>query len=198
MNRIEGDLLNLKTDLSVQIADGLKQLVGFNAEVELEKNFKTNIEEELSKANIHRYLFLAFFVVSVIGIPAFLGSTFLMNIFTSLPYVELSLLRGGVTFSFAVLSYFFFTQYKLYQLISLRYSHLHGFLGGGATFINQLIGGDNSSRDDVNKRMAELFMELEMVNGQVKEAQHPVEMTIDKALEVAEKVGKISDKFTKG
>lgn len=195
LQRIESDLLNLKTDVSVQIEEGLNKLVGFNAEMGLEKNFKTNIEIELKKSNRHRIIFLIFFVISVLAIPIFLASTFIADVFKSLPYSELILLRVGITISAAVLSYFFFSQYKLYQLISLRYSHLFGFLGGGATFINQLIDGQGNSRDDINKRMAELFMELEMVNGQVKDSQHPIEMTIDKAIEVTEKLSKISDKF---
>lgn len=195
LQRIESDLLSLKTDVSLQIEDGLKKLVGFNAEMGLEKNFKTNIETELKKSNKHRLMFLVAFVVSVLAIPSFLASTFIMEAFNKLIYVELILLRVGVTLSLAVLSYFFFTQYKLYQLISLRYSHLFGFLGGGATFINQLIDGQGESREDINKRMAELFMELEMVNGQVKDSQHPMEMTIDKVIEITEKISKISDKF---
>jgi hypothetical protein len=195
LQRIETDLLNLKTDVAVQIEEGLNKLVGFNAEMGLEKNFKTNIENELRKSNKHRIIFLVLFVISVLSIPTFLASTFIMEVFKSLPYSELILLRVGITISAAVLSYFFFSQYKLYQLISLRYSHLFGFLGGGATFINQLIDGQGASRDDINKRMAELFMELEMVNGQVKDNQHPIEMTIDKAIEVTEKLSKITDRF---
>ncbi|TOF43932.1 hypothetical protein CGJ22_24735 [Vibrio parahaemolyticus] len=72
---------------------------------------------------------------------------------------------------------------------------MFGFLGGGATFINQLIDGQGESREDINKRMAELFMELEMVNGQVKDSQHPMEVTVDKVIEITEKISKISDKF---
>ncbi len=195
LQRIESDLLNLKADVSVQIEEGLNKLVGFNAEMGLEKNFKTNIETELKKSNRHRIIFLCFFVISILTIPTFLASTFIADVFQSLPYSELILLRIGITISAAVLSYFFFSQYKLYQLISLRYSHLFGFLGGGATFINQLIDGQGNSRDDINRRMAELFMELEMVSGQVKDSQHPLEMTINKAIEVTENLSKISDKF---
>lgn len=195
ISKIESDFINLKNEVSLQINEGINKLVGLNAELGLEKNFKTNIESDLKKSNIHRYSFLAGFVLSVLIIPIFLACTFILDSFMSLEYIELLLLRFGVTLSLAVLSYFCFSQYKLYQLISLRYSHLFGFLGGGATFINQLIGGDNDSKDIVNKRMAELFMELEMLNGQVKENQHPVEMTIDKAIEVVEKFSEISSKL---
>jgi len=193
--RIETDILNLKNDVSVQIEKGINQLVGLNAEMGLEKNFRTNLDKDLTKSNIHRYVFLVLFVLSVSFIPLFLGSTFFVDKIKDLSYIELTTLRLGVMFSLAVLSYFFFTQYKLYQLMSLRYSHLSGFLGGGATFINQLIDGDSASKDDVNKKMAELFMELEMLNGQVRENKHPVEMSIDKAIEVVDKFSKISSKL---
>ncbi len=195
INKIEGDFINLKNEVSLQIDEGINKLVGLNAELGLEKNFKTNIESDLKKANNHRYAFLFGFIVSVVFIPAFLAVTFISEKLQNLEYIELLLLRFGVTLSLAVLSYFFFSQYKLYQLISLRYSHLFGFLGGGATFINQLIDGDSDSKDLVNKRMAELFMELEMLNGQVQDNQHPIEMTIDKAIEVVEKFSEVSSKL---
>jgi len=195
LTHIETDILSLKTDVLVKVEEGINQLIGLNAEMGLEKNFRANLEKDLKKSNIHRYVFLIFFVLSVSLVPTFLASTFIMDAIKTLPYAEITTLRVGVTLSLAVLSYFFFTQYKLYQLISLRYSHLYGFLGGGATFINQLIGGDSASKEDVNKKMADLFMELEMVSGQVKNNQHPVEITIDKALEVVDKLSKVTDKF---
>lgn len=195
LNNIQSDFINLKNEVSLQIDEGINKLVGLEAELGLEKNFKTNIENDLKKSNNHRYAFLAGFIFSVLIIPIFLVSTFIFEVFKNLEYMELLLLRFGITLSLAVLSYFCFNQYKLYQLISLRYSHLYGFLGGGATFINQLIGGEDESKNVVNKRMAELFMELEMLNGQVKKTQHPIEMTIDKAIEVVEKVSKVSKQF---
>jgi len=195
MSRIESDIINLKTAISVQIEEGIKQLVGLNAELGLEKNFKANIEKDLEKANYHRYGFLGAFILTVVCIPIFLASTFFSESISELAYIEIVTLRVGVTISLAILSYFFFSQYKIYQLISLRYSHLFGFLGGGATFINQLIGGDAKSKEDVNKKMAELFLELEMLNNQVKSSSHPVEMTMDKAIEAVEKLSKVSGKF---
>lgn len=198
LKTIENDILNLKADISVQIEEGIKDLVGLKAEMGLQRNFQSNIETELKKSTIYRNGFLVFFVLSIVSIPSFLASTFILTQFKALPYAELMFLRAGVTISAAVLSYFFYSQYRLYQLICLRYSHLHGFLGGGATFINQIIGSEDDTKSDINRKMAELFMELDDVFGLVKRNQHPVEMSLDKAGEVIDKVGDLTSKVSNG
>ena len=197
LKRVEEDILKLKADLSVEIKKGINDLVGLKAELGLQKNFKENIDSELSSATFSRRVFLFLFILSVVVIPIFLGSTFLVKNIIELPYRELIFLRASVTVSAAVLSYFFYTQYKLYQLISLRYSHLNGFLGGGATFINQIIGTEDNSRTDVNRRMADLFMEQKDVFGLVKANQHPIELSLDKVSEIVEKIRELGGKISR-
>lgn len=198
ITKIQDDILHLKADIAVQVERGINDLIGLKEELGLEKNFQENIETELDKSKIYRNGFLFLFISSVMAIPMFLLSTFLYEPFKALQYNEVIFLRIGITMSSAILSYFLYTQYKLYQVISLRYSHLHGFLGGGATFINQLIDSEDNVKMEINRKMAELFMDLEVVFGEVEKQQHPIEMTLDKAVEVADKVGNIASKIQKG
>ncbi|BCO09336.1 hypothetical protein GF1_17120 [Desulfolithobacter dissulfuricans] len=191
LHNIESDILRLKTEISSQVEKGIKNVLDLKAELGLQKNFQGNIEEELKKSVRHRNWFMAGFIISLMFIPFFVFSTFAMEYFKQYGEIERYVLRFGVAISVGFLSYFFYGQYRLYQLISLRYSHLHGFLGGGATFISQIIGTeDQELKKEINKKLAELFMELEDVFGLVKKNAHPADVSLDN-------VGNLLEQFTK-
>jgi len=124
------------------------------------------------------------FIIAVISIPLFFILTVKLSTFTSFTADDLIYIRGGVTIALAVLSYFFFCQYRLQQLISLRYSHLYGFLGGGATYIGQIAGNDDEIKKQINTKLAYLFMELDDVFGLVKKNEHPAEKSLEKFSEI--------------
>jgi len=198
IQHIEKDILDLKTTISSEIEKGINDLIGLKAEWGLQKNFKENIDTELETAMKFRFRFMAGFMATLLFIPPFVLSTYHFEMFKNIGTIELYVLRVGITISLGLFSYFLYSQYKLYQIICLRYSHLQGFLGGGATFISQIIGSENSElKQDINKKLAELFMELEHVFGFAKKSSHPVEISIEKTGELLDKIAKITN-TTKG
>lgn len=194
LHNIESDILSLKADIASQIDEGINNVLGLKAELGLEKNFGQNISTELVASEKYRNRFMTGFIAAILAIPAFLFSSFYFEFFKSLNEIEVYSLRVGASISLGFLSYFCYSQYKLYQIICLRYSHLSGFLGGGATFISQLIGSeDNEVKRDINKKLAELFMELEEVFGLVKKNNHPAEISLDKVGKLLEQVTKLTN-----
>ena len=199
MHNIENDILSLKADIASQIDEGINNVLGLKAELGLEKNFGQNISTELGASEKYRNRFMAGFIASILAIPLFLLSSFFFEFFKNLNDIEVYSLRAGASISLGFLSYFCYSQYKLYQLICLRYSHLSGFLGGGATFISQLIGSeDNDVKRDINKKLAELFMELEDIFGLVKKNNHPAEISLDKVGKLLEQVTKLTNSSKQG
>lgn len=184
IKNIENDFLSLKASISSQIETGINNVIGLKAEIGLQKNFKENIEAELKNSDRNKLVFLGLFVIAVFAIPSFFLSTVKLDIFKDLKDLDLIFLRSGVTVTLTVLSYFFFSQYRLQQLISLRYSHLYGFLGGGATYIGQIAGNDEDIKKEINKKLAYLFMELDDVFGLVKKNGHPAEKSLEKVGEI--------------
>ena len=194
LHNIESDILSLKADIASQIDEGINNVLGLKAELGLEKNFGQNISTELTASEKYRNRFMTGFITAILAIPAFLFSSFYFEFFQSLDEIEVYSLRVGASISLGFLSYFCYSQYKLYQIICLRYSHLSGFLGGGATFISQLIGSeDNDVKRDINKKLAELFMELDEVFGLVKKNNHPAEISLDKVGKLLEQVTKLTN-----
>ena len=184
LKKIENDILNLKSDINSNLEKGINDLVGLKGELGLQKNFKENIEKELLASKLGKYVFLSLFIIAVSSIPVFIWITKETMIFKDFKDIDLMYLRIGATISLGVLSYFFFSQYRLQQLIGLRYTHLYGFLGGGATYIGQLAGNDEEVKRAINKKLAYLFIELDDISGLVKKSNHPAETTLEKVSEL--------------
>lgn len=194
LQHVERDVLDMKANISSEIERGINDLIGLKAELGLQKNFKDNIDSELTTAMTFRFRFMASFMSTLLLLPIFLLSSYYFDMLKSIDTTELYILRSAITISLGLFSYFLYSQYKLYQIICLRYSHLQGFLGGGATFISQIIGSENSElKQDINKKLAELFMELEHVFGFAKKSSHPVEISIEKTGELLDKIAKITN-----
>lgn len=198
LQNIERDILSLKATILSEFERGINNLIGLKAELGLQKNFKDNIDTELVAAKKLRRNFFLSFILVILSIPFTVISTYYIELFKNIGSTELHILRIGLTISFTFLSYFLYSQYKLYQIICLRYTHLQGFLGGGATFISQLIGSENSElKQDINKKLAELFMEIELVFGLAKKSSHPTEVSIEKAGEILDKIATITGNVKK-
>ena len=56
----------------------------------------------------------------------------------------------GAISSLGILSYVLFQQFRLHQILHLKYTHLNNFLGGGATYINQLVSQDGELKKDTS------------------------------------------------
>jgi len=199
LRNIESDILELKADISTQVEKGINDVLGLKAELGLQKNFQENIDDELRRSTKFRNIFLWSFIIGMLSIPAFLFFSYTNHFLSDYTTLEKYTLRFAYTISVGFLSYFFFGQYRLYQLITLRYSHLNGFLGGGATFISQIIGTEDSEvKKEINKRLAELFMELEEVFGLVKKNNHPADISLEKAGKLIEQLTELTGTINKG
>lgn len=181
LKSIETDFISLKAEVSSEVKKGIGDVLDLKAELGLEKNYQTKIEAELKSSKLWRNTYIGLFVASLLLGPLILFATFFSSNFSGLSEYEKWFLRVAVTVTFVALTYFFFNQYRLYQLISLRYSHMNGFLGGGATFISQIIGSeDRDLKTQMNQKIAGLFMDLDDIYGLVRKDGHPMEKTADR------------------
>lgn len=180
LTNIESDLLDLKNDVLTKVDSGIKSVLDLKAELGLEKNFSEKISGEIESSNKLKNRFMKAFIITALLIPVFLICTYLIDSISGLEKVELYFLRFGLSISLGVIALFSYSQYRLYQLVNLRYSHLHGFLGGGATFISQIIGTDQPElKNEINKKLAVLFMELEDIFSLASKTKHPSEKLVE-------------------
>ena len=181
LESIESDFISMKTEMLAEIRTGISEVLGLKAELGLEQNYQQKIDSELTKSIWWRNLYVVLFVVFLLLGPVVLFFTFFSNQVTALTEYEKWFIRIALGITLVALTYFFFNQYRLYQLISLRYSHMNGFLGGGATFVSQIIGSeDRALKAQMNREMASLFMDLNDIYGLVRKDNHPMDKTADR------------------
>lgn len=179
----------LSTTVREDISKGIQDLIGLKSELGLAKQFGEKIQDELKNADsAEKNFFMAF--IGVLALIPFLN-VFILYKLTNLEAIEKYIVTGSVTISILVISYFFYAQYRTYLMLRLRYTHLDGFLGGGATFLSQLLEAENPEfKLEVNKKLAEMFMSLDDVLQMVHKSKHPTELTLDTAEKVFDKVSK--------
>lgn len=127
LQHIEKDILDLKTTISSEIEKGINDLVGLKAELGLQKNFKDNIDTELETAMKFRFRFMVGFMITLLSLPIFALSTYYLGMFQNIGNTELYVLRIGITISLGLFSYFLYSQYKLYQIICLKFTFTRFF-----------------------------------------------------------------------
>lgn len=181
--KLEQDILQLKTDVLVKINEGINNLVDFKAETGLNKIFSDNIGSELKSNRRKRTIFMWSFIASLLLISLALTSSFFIDYLKNFDLATKISLKLAVSVPLGFLSYFFFSQYRLYQIIALKLSHLNGFLGGGATYLGQLTEQDAEVKREINKRLAQMFIELDDVMINVKDQKHPTEKTVNSIVE---------------
>lgn len=190
LNNIESDLIKLQSDVTREINSGIKDVLDLKAELGLEKNYQDKISAELTSSLAWRNFYMVAFVVAVIFAPVVLSVTFFGSIVDGFTQPEKWVVRAAIAVSFLVLTLFFFSQYKLYQLTSIRYSHMNGFIGGGASFISQIIGAENpATKTEINQKLAALFMELDDIYGLVRKDKHPVENALSRVENLIKDLG---------
>lgn len=145
----------------------------------MSKNFAQNLKKDKRTANITRFAFLGAFIVCLLSIGLWVLNSNRLISFEGIEIIEVITIKIGVAIPLAFLSYFFFSQFKIYQLIHLKYSHLSNFLGGGATYISQLIGQDSQARDTTNQKLARMFMEIDDIMNTIKKQKHPSDSTFE-------------------
>jgi len=199
IQNIEEDFLNVKADVSREIQKGIKDLLDLKSEIGLQKSFKDNIDAEYTSANKARWWFMGTFLGVLLLIPIFVILVLSFDWITSENLTEKLVMRGGITSVLSIVSYFLYKQFKLYQTLTLRYTHLKGFIGGGATYISQIINNeDQEVKRDINKRLAEMFMELDEVNQQAKQPSLPLESATKNTSKVIQDITNLVTKIKQG
>lgn len=194
LKRIDEDMVSLKNEMLEQINAGITNVLDLKSELGLQKNFADNLKEVRRVSNITKYCFLGAFIISLISIAFFLVFSYKLDYIQSLEFYEKILVRLGTVSSLAVLSYFLFQQFKLHQILHLKYTHLDNFLGGGATYINQLVSQDGELKKTTNKKLTEMFMEIDDMIGNAKQVQHPTDKYSESLKQTLDNVlGKVNE-----
>ncbi|MFV0237620.1 MAG: hypothetical protein ACK5HU_03655 [Flavobacteriales bacterium] len=153
LKRIDEDMITIKTNVIEQITNGIKNVLDLKSELGLQANFADNLKKVRTTSKVTKYLFLIGFVLSLIGISTFLIFSYKLSYIQDLETYEKILVRIGAISSLAILSYVLFQQFKLYQILHLKYTHLDNFLGGGATYISQLVSQDGELKKRLIKSL---------------------------------------------
>ena len=193
LNKIDSDMVTIKNSIIESVNLGIQNLINLKAELGLSKNFAENLEKDKSSANIIRFATLILFVLSLLSIGVWILISYNLEFLKALSSYEKIAIRLSVSITLAFLSYFFFSQFKIYQLLHLKYSHLSNFLGGGATYISQLIGQDAEVSKITNQKLADMFMEIDDMMNSIKKTKHPSETTVDSGNKI---LGTVLDKVS--
>lgn len=173
MEKIDSDMVTIKNSIIESINEGIQNVVNLKAELGLSKNFAGNLGKDRKTANNTRFAFLGAFILSLLFIGIWVIFSYNLEMMNDLEFYEKIAVKVGVAIPLGFLSYFFFSQFKIHQLIHLKYSHLSNFLGGGATYISQLIGQDTESRKTTNQKLASMFMEIDDLMNTIKNKSIP-------------------------
>lgn len=179
LTKVEQDILNLKTDVLTEVNKGIKNVLDLKAELGLFQNFSENINAELKSNDIRKNWFLFAFILSLCFIAIGLITTFFYDSIKNWDLSNRIAIKLTISIPMGFLSYFFFCQYKLHQIITLKLSHLNGFLGGGASYLGQLTDQDPETKRETNKNLAQMFINLDDIMTNVKNQKHPTEITFD-------------------
>ncbi|MBI6118322.1 hypothetical protein [Salegentibacter maritimus] len=194
LNRIDEDMVTIKNEITEQVNKGIQDLLDLKSEMGLQKNFAENLKIVRTNSNSTKYIFLGGFILSLVLIGVFLVYSYNLDFIQNLEPYEKILIRLGTVSTLGILSYVLFQQFRLHQILHLKYTHLDNFLGGGATYISQLVSQDGELKRSTNKRLTEMFMEIEDTMGTAKQIEHPNDKyakTINSTLETV--LNKVND-----
>lgn len=193
LNKIDNDLITLKTEVIEIIESGINDVLDLKAELGLHQNFSENLNIAKINTEKAKNWFITGFIASLLLIVIVIIITYNLDFVKELETTEKIILRIGITTVLGFISYFMFHQFKLFQMLHLRYTHLSNFLGGGATYINQIIGQDGDLKKLTNQKLAEMFMEIDDTIGVVKKMKHPSEASLTKTNEMlSDLLGKLA------
>ncbi|MDT0557562.1 hypothetical protein RM697_02805 [Ichthyenterobacterium sp. W332] len=195
--KVDSDLANLANNFELQISEGIQNLIDLKAEYKLQDTFAVSVKKEKDAANTERKIYLGLFIASVFLIPTFLLISFTVDKLNALDISLQWSVRITISVTLGLLSLFFFNQYRVSRLILLKYTHLNNFIGGGATFISELIGLNEDSKRDVNKKLANMFIEIDDLMNSIRRSKHPSEKAMDSANKLIDSVTKGATEITK-
>ncbi|MDB1122844.1 hypothetical protein [Vibrio algarum] len=196
---MQNEIQSLTISVQSKVDEGIKQLLGLKSELGLQKNFGENIKSELESSTKSKKFYLWAFILILALMPV---NTLIISKLTMIDagasnamIIQSYIGRVVGAISMLALSYFFFSQFKLHQMMELRYTHLSGFLGGGATYISTLVGTEDIEiKKEINKQLAGLFMQLDEVSSLVKKNNHPADVSIEGMIKLLEQINKVAKK----
>lgn len=203
LTKVDNDLNSLASEIKKQVENGIQDLVALKAEYKLQDTFAESIKTQKTNSEKKKNLLFKLFVGSVILIPLMVLSSFLIPKISSLEIWFQWSIRLLISVTLGILSVFLYNQYKTYHLIHLKYSHLYNFIGGGATFVAELVGLEESLKKEFNKKVANMFIDIDDILLSVRKAKHPSEnftetssKTIDSVMKNATELAKALNKST--
>lgn len=192
---LESSLAEHTKSINSKYDTEMNKLLKWKNEKELEVSFGENIKNlklnSPKKAVIYLTVFI--FVISLIPI-LFVFQDFLPIYRNSLFNWGNLITKLSLTLPIGFLSKILFSQYKLNTLMSLKYTHLYNFLGGGATHLSQLVGDDNDAQKEINQKITRMFLEIDDMMNVIIKQNHPAE---DSLKILTDSVDKISDTVVK-
>lgn len=187
--KIESSINELSSHLKERVDAGIRDILDLKSELGLAKNFGSQISSELESSGRQKRIFFSLFVATLLCIPLLVFLSSYLESMLNIASINGGIIKFSISISMLFLSYFFFSQYKIYQMINLRYIHLMGFIGGGATFIAQLIESENEElKIEINRKLAHLFMGLDDILGLIRRNKHPSEASLEKITNVLDKI----------
>jgi hypothetical protein len=190
LSEINHEISTLTANVNDQIKKGIQDLIDLKAEFKLQTKFADNIKSLKDVAARSQKTFLIAFISSLILISTALISTFLIGPIAKLELVSQYAIRIAIALPLGFFSYFLFSQYKVYQVINFKFTHLDNFIGGGATFISELIGVDETTKKETNKKLANMFMDVDDIIGHIRRMQHPTDASLDAVAKTFESLAK--------
>lgn len=201
LTKVDNDINSLASEIKKQVEDGIQDLVALKAEYKLQDTFAESIKTQKSNSKTQKDLFFKLFVGSVVLIPILVLTSFLIPKINNLEIWFQWSIRLLISVTLGILSVFLYNQYKIYHLINLKYSHLYNFIGGGATFVAELVGLKESLKKEFNKKVANMFIDIDDILAIIKRAKHPTEnisetssKTLDSVMKNATELAKAINK----
>lgn len=190
LTKVDNDINSLASEVKKQVEDGIQDLVALKAEYKLQDTFAESIKSQKTSSEKQKDRFFNLFIGSIVLIPIMILVTFLIPKISDLEIWFQWSLRLVISGTLGVLSVFLYNQFKIYHLINLKYSHLYNFIGGGATFVAELIGLEESLKKDFNKKVANMFVDIDDILASIKKAKHPTEGAIETSAKTMDSVMK--------
>ncbi|WP_036380060.1 hypothetical protein [Muricauda sp. MAR_2010_75] len=203
LTKVDNDINSLASEIKKQVEDGIQDLVALKAEYKLQDTFAESVKAQKTNSEKQKNRFFNLFVSSVILIPLMVLSSFLIPKVNDLEIWFQWSIRLLVSITLGILSVFLYNQYKIYHLIHLKYSHLYNFIGGGATFVAELVGLEESLKKEFNKKVANMFIDIDDILMSIRKAKHPSEnlsetssKTLDSVMKNVTELAKAINKST--
>ncbi|TGK77694.1 hypothetical protein EHQ24_18835 [Leptospira noumeaensis] len=193
---IKNDLELIKESFTDKVNQGIEKILNIKSELELEGDFGKSISSNKKSSMIGKWFFFTLFLATLIGYGLTISLIQFQDYFKALDNFDKIAFRISISIPFALIIYFFWTQYKFYNILSLRYSHLSSFIGGGISHLNQLLINYPNLQEQTTSKITNLFTDIsDILNLINKTKSSPVD--IKDLSEALNRIGEITKNINK-